>query len=33
MNTACIRRRASRRAFLGNVAGAGAVLGAGLAVR
>ena len=31
MNTTYIRRRASRRAFLGNVAGAGTVLGAGLA--
>jgi len=30
MNTTYIRRRASRRAFLGNVAGAGTVFGAGL---
>ena len=30
MNTTYIRRRASRRAFFGNVAGAGTVLGAGL---
>lgn len=30
MNTTYIHRRASRRAFLGNVAGAGTVLGTGL---